>query len=134
MARRGGSRNSRDTSADTSDTARLLDSLLDAPPGPLPDLSTARLLDEFTPSIPYDGRRFDFDTTGVVNAGRVSEAGYGRMVLAQDMSTEVATQDPRRAAICVRRRERREVLFAKRRIRRGSGGSKRFNWRSGIRC
>lgn len=39
---------------------------------------------------------------------------------------------PRGVAICVRRKQRREVLFAKRRTR--AGGAKRKNFYSNVRC
>lgn len=42
--------------------------------------------------------------------------------------------EPDRVALCVRRKRRREVLFAKRKTRKGSGGAKRLNWRSFIHC
>lgn len=41
---------------------------------------------------------------------------------------------PNRVAICVRRAQRREVLFAKRKMRSGAGGSKRRNFWSSISC
>lgn len=41
---------------------------------------------------------------------------------------------PDSALICARRKSRREVIFAKRRHRRGRGGSRRRNWYSDVRC
>lgn len=38
------------------------------------------------------------------------------------------------AAVCVRRKSRREVLHALNRTRKGKGGSPRRNWRSSIKC
>lgn len=42
--------------------------------------------------------------------------------------------DPKLVTICARRKERREVLFAKRLTRKGSGSSKRNNFWSRISC
>lgn len=41
---------------------------------------------------------------------------------------------PRKVLICVRRKTRREVLFATRRTRRGSASSRRRNSWSDVRC
>lgn len=41
---------------------------------------------------------------------------------------------PKNVAICVRRKERREVIHAKRLTRRGGHGAKRRNWWSDVRC
>lgn len=41
---------------------------------------------------------------------------------------------PGKVAICVRRERRREVLFARRQTRRGSGAPKRRNWFSAVSC
>lgn len=41
---------------------------------------------------------------------------------------------PKGVAICVRRKERREVLFARRKTRKGSGGGRRFNEWSKVKC
>lgn len=46
----------------------------------------------------------------------------------------VGFNDPSFAVICARRHQRREVLFAKRKTRRGRGGSRRRNWYSDVRC
>lgn len=49
----------------------------------------------------------------------------------------LAFRDPKRVAICVRRKIRREVLFAlspHRRIGSGRGKHRRRNWASSIRC
>lgn len=41
---------------------------------------------------------------------------------------------PERVAVCVRRKSRREVLFAKRHTGRGARSRKRFNYWSDVRC
>lgn len=51
------------------------------------------------------------------------------------LSPEVqAFKLPRGVAICIRRKQRREVLFAKKRTRSGRGRSKRRNLFSGVSC
>lgn len=41
---------------------------------------------------------------------------------------------PKRVAVCVRRKERREVIHAKRLTAKGAGGSKRRNFWSDVSC
>lgn len=41
---------------------------------------------------------------------------------------------PRRVLVCIRRKQRRKVLFAKKRTRRGSGSSRRITRYSRISC
>lgn len=43
-------------------------------------------------------------------------------------------QEPKMVAICVRRKQRREVIFAKRKHKKGSGGAKHRNFWSAISC
>lgn len=47
---------------------------------------------------------------------------------------QVGFDVPHRVAICIRRKERREVIHAKRLTRKGSGGSKRRSFWSNIKC
>lgn len=42
--------------------------------------------------------------------------------------------EPHKISICVRRQQRREVLFAKRKMFSGKGGSRRRNFYSGVSC
>lgn len=41
---------------------------------------------------------------------------------------------PERVAKCVRRKERREVMFAKRKTRKGAGSRRRRDWWSDVSC
>lgn len=139
MARGRSHRNSA-SSADTTDNARdVLDALLEPLPGPPLDPVSA-IDDLMAPVLPFDARAFDFDQRSMVHdavtRAEVVSAGDGRRrdVLAPVMSERVARSDGRRTAICVRRSQRREVLHALDRVRRGRGGSKRRDWRSDIKC
>lgn len=134
MARR--SRRAADTqvdvsSADTFDNANPLDGLLDTPPVmPVNPLSR---LDEFMDDrLPLDRRQFAFGelekytlsvgdrTDGKVKAFSREPIGFG---------------DPSTVAVCVRRKQRREVLHAYRRTRKGSGaGRRRRNEYSNTKC
>lgn len=132
MARRG-RRHDAVSSADTNDNARdALDALLEPLPGPLPDLSTLSTLTDFgPPTIPHDRRTYTF--------GQEQQPHQVIDDLRQNMSTHalpsgVRVDVPQTAAFCVRRKERREVLFAKRLHKRGRGGSRRRDWRSEVKC
>lgn len=46
----------------------------------------------------------------------------------------IGFDNPDYALICARRHQRREVIFAKKKHRRGRGGSRRRNWYSNVRC
>lgn len=46
----------------------------------------------------------------------------------------IAFAQPDQVVLCVRRKERREVLFAKKKTRRGPGGPRRRNWTTFISC
>lgn len=125
MARRGrGSRvvSSEDTNDNSSPDPLL--GLLD-PLDPLPSLpSLLSPLDNFDAAvIPNDQRAFSMDiepARGTLSSGsNVLPTLYN------------PRNDLNRAAICVRRKERREVLFAKKRFGRGGG---RRSWRSDIKC
>lgn len=50
------------------------------------------------------------------------------------LPSAIGFKDPDRVLICVRRKQRREVLFAKKKHRKGAGGKKRRNWYSTIQC
>lgn len=102
----------------------------------IPEVSPVSRVDEFVGDrLPYDRRLFSFHepelfrmiTSGDVVQGRTVSAQRG---LSQD---RLAYGSPETVAICVRRKQRREVMFAKRR-RGGRGGSKRWTWRSDIKC
>lgn len=50
------------------------------------------------------------------------------------MPSTLGFRVPKRVALCVRRKERREVIHAKRLTRRGAGSKKRRNYWSAISC
>lgn len=56
---------------------------------------------------------------------------FGEAVRSQTKAT-VGFADPARTVVCVRRKQRREVYFAKK--LKGRGGARRTNWRSHIKC
>lgn len=129
MARRGRSRSNPGSSADTIDNASLdLDGLLEPLPAlPVDPVST---LDNFLgPSIPHDQRAFSLDMEPV--HGSPSSRSN---VVASPYSVQVVQNDSVRAAVCVRRSQRREVLFAMRRHGKGSGRKKQRTWKSDIPC
>lgn len=51
-----------------------------------------------------------------------------------DQRNKIAFAVPNKVAICVRRKTRREVLFAKRKTRKGSGANKTRNFWSDVKC
>lgn len=143
MARRGRSRSITGSSADTSDITLGpdLNGLLE----PLPALPVdpVSIIDEFTqPAIPYDRRAFSFgeewqspkmEVRNDVLSGQtkqVSERPSGQL------PSGVVVSDPGRLAVCVRRKERREVLFALRKTFRGGrgNGKRRYNEWSKVHC
>lgn len=122
-------------SADASDIANSLDPLddellRDISSPVVPSSVVLSRLDEFVgPSIPFDRRLFSFGAEADrfrITSGAVQDP---RRSLSQD---RVAFATPDTVGICVRRKERREVLFAKRRF--GGSGRRRRTWRSDIKC
>lgn len=63
---------------------------------------------------------------------RVARPGRPPRVHPQNVPSGLAFAVPRKTVICIRRKRRREVLFAKN-VRRGSGSRRRNFW-SDIRC
>lgn len=57
-----------------------------------------------------------------------------RQVTGLSVPSALGFDVPHRVAICVRRKQRREVIHAKRLTKRGAGGAKHRNWWSEIRC
>lgn len=70
---------------------------------------------------------------GEVNAGRSALSKRG---LKQNfLPWNVAFAEPHKVAVCIRRKMRREVMFALKLNRKGAGaGRRRRNWTSGITC
>lgn len=52
----------------------------------------------------------------------------------KNLSSVISFAAPRDVLICVRRKSRREVLFARRKTRRGARSPKSRNWYSAISC
>ena len=139
MARRG-RRSDEGSSADTTDNARPeLDSLLDPLPA-LPVDPVSSLYDFTGPTIPNDRRAFSFGEPERyslnVGQGRGDSArsDVGAVERSTRLPTSVRFEDASTVAICVRRKERREVLHAKRKIRKGGGSGRRHHWYSKIKC
>lgn len=65
---------------------------------------------------------------------RVQAATSGRAAVSPAVPVHVSFRSPSNVVECVRRSQRREVLFATRKFRKGSGSAKRRSWRSNIRC
>lgn len=129
MARGKSSRGARDISTIANDPLR---GLLPAPrlrPRPLVTLSD---LVDLTPV--QDLRRFHplGDVRARVDAiGRKADARR----LTNKAMTHIGFDRPYFLATCIRRRERREVLFAKKRTRKGAGARRRRqNFFSKVRC
>lgn len=81
-----------------------------------------------------DGRTFHPD--GVFRPAGVRRSRFARQLFATDSAYSrqaVAFAVPKQVAVCVRRKQRREVLFAKRRMK-GRGGTRRYTERSHIKC
>lgn len=82
------------------------------------------------PALSFDGEHHQLEV-----ARRVRPGGRpGGRLVAGFPSPIVAFKTPSRVLICVRRKSRREVLFAYRRTRRGAGGRRRRNSYSLVSC
>lgn len=79
-----------------------------------------------------DRRRFDADP--VKPAKKASGMPARLRALYHSPMSQIGFEDPKRVLICVRRVVRREVLFAKRKTRKGARGAKRRNYYSDVRC
>lgn len=65
---------------------------------------------------------------------RLQRDRFGETVRSQTKAI-VGFADPARTVVCIRRKQRREVLHAKKQLKkRGGGGRRRTNWRSHISC
>lgn len=83
---------------------------------------------------PSDARRFTFDKFAATapltrTPKRPAPDRYGKAIRDQLRYTY-----PDQTAVCLRRKQRREVLHALRRTRKGAGGKKRRSYRSNIHC
>lgn len=123
------------SSAETTEFASPdpLDGLLE-PAAEVPRSPLSSLDNFLGPSIPADRRVFSFGEPERFNLNVGSSVDGIRDVGVSRLSTQVGFSRPAEVGICVRRKERREVLHAKRRIRKGRGGGRRQHWYSKIKC
>lgn len=70
------------------------------------------------------------DFSGIIDVGRSGGIGGSSRMPRSVFGFAV----PDKVLICIRRKQRREVLFAKKRMRSGAGGSRRFNYYSAVSC
>lgn len=74
----------------------------------------------------------------VPSNGAVSVSGSSRTAVgnrrAGTLPHQVAFSQPKQVSVCIRRKTRREVLFAKNRTLKGSGARRTRNQWSGIKC
>lgn len=132
--RRGDNRGQRDA-IDVANPLSDIEGLL-APIQPLPDLrpmSPLPLRDEWS-SI--EDRRL-FDPMADFMPARNFDGQNARTRRIPDSNPNWSTvgfDDPKHAVVCARRKERREVYFAKNLRRRGRGGARRRNWWSDYKC
>lgn len=117
-------------SADASDIAsrRLLSPV--APLDPLVELEDNRT---YHPSGRNRAPRFAARLTARNRQPSRYQAKVGFRPRSQTKAV-IAFADPDQVVLCVRRKERREVLFAKRRHGRGGRRPRRRTWKSQISC
>lgn len=132
-------RRSRGRSAETNDFASspTFENLNRELLRPAEDL-TSPLTEPFVDTLlelPADRRVFDFGQAEApmmepsLNLGMRSGPGVRFVPLPRD----IRAADPRNVAVCVRRKDRREVLHALRRVGRGGGRRRRNEW-SDVHC
>lgn len=132
---RHSSRRNRPVERDTPSIANDISSLLGpdgptlAPLSPLSTPVTQSVLTEVEDRRQYSP--YDHPRTMDGTPARVVPSPFRDVTaLTHDMSFEA----PRRVLVCARRKERREVLIAKKLHRKGAGGSRRRNIWSDIKC
>lgn len=120
---------------DTSDIASLEELLSPITPTPLVSPLLSHLVEGPLYEV-EDNRRF---MPGYVSP-RLSSGSPARIkAVSRGLAREgpaagIAFSPSEYTVRCVRRKERREVIFAKRFHRRGRGGSRRRNFWSGVKC
>lgn len=124
------------------DASRRLAPTVYLPSIPKSSLSDLRFYQPVRPKAVYDdvGRRSRVIQSPVVRPS-VKKTKQPRISLSTraarlqaSFRERLSFADMGRALVCVRRKERREVLFAKRRTGRGSRSRKHRNFYSNIRC
>lgn len=69
------------------------------------------------------------------NVNKSKSRAAGRSILSSGLPAHIKFNVPREVALCVRRKQRREVLFAKRRTGKGARAvRRRRNFWSNVRC
>lgn len=150
----------RHDSEDTTDISSV-STLLSTPVPPSRPLVSLPSTSDFVPLFEFEDRR-QFNPAGELRSSmsmRGSAApivGDGESLLQDTVSVQAAMDAPeavsvqrslhrpgfsafgylrpREALVCVRRQARREVIFARGYRRRGSGGKRRFNVNSKVKC
>lgn len=102
---------------------------------PLTDISDGRLWHPDPPSRPsllLDGR----PTTRLELVDRPPSPAQKKLgyTLRSQTKAVLAFGDPDNTLVCVRRKTRREVMFAKRNFGRGRARARRRHWHSNVRC
>lgn len=89
-------------------------------------------LGDVRPAVAFTG----LDGRIGVKPGGVRGARYSPVVRASPtISSTVGFRDPRKVLVCVRRKQRREVMFALRKTKRGAGARRhRRNYHSEVSC
>lgn len=116
---------------DFSTSHQSLDSLLTFKLRPPPSLLP---LPSFTPSQVLDaGDRRLFEPGRSTRPPHTPRPGSSRVVAGTKFSS-LRFADPRFVGICVRRKIRKQVLFALHKTRKGSSGGRKHNFWSSISC
>lgn len=131
-------RRSRGRSAETSDFAssptfeNLSNELLRPVVRLEPSLDPLREVHDLSPELGFDRRAYSFDQeqpfTEEVSRGSVSNS------VSAPLTSGVRVEEPSALRVCVRRKDRREVLHALRKTGRGGGKKRRRNETSNIHC
>lgn len=111
-----------------------LDSLLSTfKPRPAPRLLPVPYHPQPVDVMPFAADRRRYDPTRSVSGPAAVTRGASRVVAGRKFNS-LRFADPHLVGICARRQVRREVMFALRKTRKGSGASKRRNFWSAISC
>lgn len=113
-------------------TPRSLDALLAFKPRPAPVLLHVPA-SEIGDLRPIEDRR-TFTPDRHLTPPRSTRPGASRVVADPKSATTLKFADPAYVSLCERRSRRRQVLFAKRKTKKGSGSVKRRNFWSSISC
>lgn len=123
----------RDLSTIANRPSRLLDAIQysTSPASYFPSVEDRRTfhpLGPFRPARTTGGRRASVSSSASGLDRRAKSRAFRNLI------STIKFAAPRDVLICVRRKSRREVLFARKKTRRGSGAPKNRNWYSSISC